>query len=543
MPSHRAAFAALVLGGASLSLGCSGAPPGEDVAASGAALTGNDMTAYDFFVGKGLTNFQAAGIVGNLDQESGMDPTIAQYGGGPGRGIAQWSAGGRWDTDAGDNVEWYAAKEGESATSLTLQLEFIWYELTTFSGYGLAALRASTNLSDATIAFETDFEGCGQCDQAQRISYAQTALNAYGNTPPPIPAPRGYLDTATCATVGGWTELEATPSDTLFADVYYNGAAGSSAATGIRLTAGNHRAALCTAISSCDHGFSMTTPRGIMDGAAHSIYAYGINPTAGGSNTLLSDAPKSVACTAPTIAAGSVKRHVTSPTILTDWRFDTFLDMAPYDTAAVAAVADGVDLGQAPDVVQASGDPAVYVVDGIYRRHIINPASFAAWRLTSADVKSITASALAALTDGPDWSSTPLLIKDPTAAAVYMLDVPFPAPAAPDAGVDDAGSAEGDAGAPIVFVDGGVEGDGGVIHVPVPIGDAGHAGKPHSEDAGGTDDDASDVDGGADVTGAGSVGGCEVAHGASSEGAAWLFLSAIGFVATTRRRRTQSSAG
>ena len=43
---------------------------------------------------------QAAGIIGNLDQESGMDPTISQYDGGPGRGIAQWSTGGRWDTDA-----------------------------------------------------------------------------------------------------------------------------------------------------------------------------------------------------------------------------------------------------------------------------------------------------------------------------------------------------------------------------------------------------------------------------------------------------------
>ncbi len=62
--------------------------------------TASDQIAFDYFVGKGLTDVQAAGIVGNLDQESGMSPTIAQYGGGPGRGIAQWSVGGRWDTDA-----------------------------------------------------------------------------------------------------------------------------------------------------------------------------------------------------------------------------------------------------------------------------------------------------------------------------------------------------------------------------------------------------------------------------------------------------------
>ncbi len=160
-------------------LGC-GASASEPVGQSEAALTANDKTAFDYFVGKGLTNFQAAGIVGNLDQESNMDPTAVQSGG-PGRGIAQWSAGGRWDTDSNDNVLWYATKQGEASSSLQLQLEFIWYELQTFSGYGLTALKATTNVTDATIAFETDFEGCGTCNQSQRIAYAQAALTAYGS--------------------------------------------------------------------------------------------------------------------------------------------------------------------------------------------------------------------------------------------------------------------------------------------------------------------------------------------------------------------------
>jgi len=64
----------------------------------------NEKTAFDYFVNRGMTKIRAAGIIGNLDQESGMDPTIQQYGGGPGRGIAQWSTGGRWDTYASDNV-------------------------------------------------------------------------------------------------------------------------------------------------------------------------------------------------------------------------------------------------------------------------------------------------------------------------------------------------------------------------------------------------------------------------------------------------------
>jgi hypothetical protein len=142
----------------------------------------NDKTVCDYFVGKGLTSFQAAGIVGNLDQESGASPTAVQ-GGGPGRGIAQWSAGGRWDTDSNDNAVAYASQHGQSVWALQLQLDFIWYELTTFSGYGLSALKGSSNITDATIAFQTDFEGCGTCLQSQRIAYAQAILPQCGSPP------------------------------------------------------------------------------------------------------------------------------------------------------------------------------------------------------------------------------------------------------------------------------------------------------------------------------------------------------------------------
>jgi hypothetical protein len=138
----------------------------------------NDKAAFDFFVGKGLTNFQAAGIVGNLDQESGVDPTIAQYGGGPGRGIAQWSVGGRWDTGT-DSVAHYANQQGQSIYSLNLQLEFIWWELTQV-GYGYSQLRATTNVTDATLVFMSDYEICGTCASAQRIAYANDVLDAYG---------------------------------------------------------------------------------------------------------------------------------------------------------------------------------------------------------------------------------------------------------------------------------------------------------------------------------------------------------------------------
>jgi hypothetical protein len=152
----------------------------ERVEESASALTANDKLAFDYFLVKGLTPVQAAGIVGNLDQESNMNPGAVQPGG-PGRGIAQWSVGGRWNADPGDNAVAYASSHGKSVTSLGLQLDFIWFELTTFSGYGLSALKKSTTTSAATLAFMTDFEACGTCLSSQRIAYAQAALAAYGN--------------------------------------------------------------------------------------------------------------------------------------------------------------------------------------------------------------------------------------------------------------------------------------------------------------------------------------------------------------------------
>ena len=85
-------------------VGASSSPP------SSSMCTGNNGTAYDFFVSKGLTDTESAAIVGNLVQESSVNPASVQEGGGPGRGIAQWSVKGRWDTDSNDNVEAYATK-------------------------------------------------------------------------------------------------------------------------------------------------------------------------------------------------------------------------------------------------------------------------------------------------------------------------------------------------------------------------------------------------------------------------------------------------
>ncbi|HTR49945.1 MAG TPA: phage tail tip lysozyme [Kofleriaceae bacterium] len=153
--------------------------PPQPPPVSEAAQQNNTKTAFNFFVSKGLTKDQSAGIVGNLMQESSVSPTAVEYGGGPGRGIAQWSVGGRWDTSHDDNVTWYASQHGLNRWALTTQLDFIWFELTS-DGYGYSSLKAATTVSAATIAFEDKYEICGECDQSKRISYAEQVLADYG---------------------------------------------------------------------------------------------------------------------------------------------------------------------------------------------------------------------------------------------------------------------------------------------------------------------------------------------------------------------------
>ena len=152
-------------------------PPGSE-----AALTNNERTAFNYFVSKGLTATQSAGVIGNLMQESSVIPTAVEYGGGPGRGIAQWGVGGRWDTQSGDNVKAYAAARGLNRWALQTQLDFTWWELTNISSYGLASLKSATTITAAVTAFQDKFEKCGTCAKAKRITYAQQALANYGGS-------------------------------------------------------------------------------------------------------------------------------------------------------------------------------------------------------------------------------------------------------------------------------------------------------------------------------------------------------------------------
>lgn len=145
----------------------------------------NDKAVYTFFVKKGLTSYQAAGVVGNLDVESQDNPMAKELGKCHpcGMGIAQWT-GARWNKTPMDNLVWYASTlpHQPSALRLSPQLDFIWYELTKYPKYGFSLLKKAPNVTDATKAFERLFErpDPSLSHEITRIAYAEVNLAAYG---------------------------------------------------------------------------------------------------------------------------------------------------------------------------------------------------------------------------------------------------------------------------------------------------------------------------------------------------------------------------
>jgi len=157
----------------------------------------NALAAFDYFVGKGLTSSQAAGIVGNLQVESYLnpqndvpDPTKTNPSA-RGRGIASWGPP-RWQ-----NLIAFAG--GRDPWALHTQLDFLWSELQS-GGYGLQELRATETPEDATITFQNLFEhpDPARAHTDRRITYANNVLDCMSVKPPLIRSKAGVV----AATIG-----------------------------------------------------------------------------------------------------------------------------------------------------------------------------------------------------------------------------------------------------------------------------------------------------------------------------------------------------
>lgn len=130
-------------------------------------------TAMEYFQSTGKTKEQAAGIVGNLDHESGFN-TSASGDNGTAFGIAQWR-GERLDA-----LKAYAASQGKPITDLQTQLQFVDKELNSTEGKAHEKLLAAKSTDEAAKAF-IDYErpqGFGTANPhglSNRIGLARSA--------------------------------------------------------------------------------------------------------------------------------------------------------------------------------------------------------------------------------------------------------------------------------------------------------------------------------------------------------------------------------
>jgi hypothetical protein len=153
----------------------------------------NAAIAFDYFVGKGLTPFQAAGIVGNLQWESSLNPRNdvpdprKDDPSAHGKGIASWGPP-RWRdllAFAGNRDPW----------ALDTQLDFLWHEL---PNHGLQQLRASATPEDATVVFQNLFEHPDPplAHTSERIRLANDALDCLSVRPPSTAKRAGLIAAA-----------------------------------------------------------------------------------------------------------------------------------------------------------------------------------------------------------------------------------------------------------------------------------------------------------------------------------------------------------
>ena len=125
-------------------------------------------------VNGGLTKTAAIGVVANLKAESNLDPGIKQIGGGPGRGLAQWEKGGRYDTDP-INLNKFATKKGTNWADLDTQIDFILYEMDKHPEYRKVKdqLNKTDSVEKATLIFLKKYEKAGTPHTDKRLKYAK----------------------------------------------------------------------------------------------------------------------------------------------------------------------------------------------------------------------------------------------------------------------------------------------------------------------------------------------------------------------------------
>ena len=112
----------------------------------------NEQQAYQYLIAQGYPPVAAAGIVGNLVQESGVNPTVNPGDSGTAHGIAQWR-GDRWS-----GLQDYAKQNRGSVNDLNTQLGYLDYELRNRYGDTYQKMMSARTPGDAAGAFALEYE-------------------------------------------------------------------------------------------------------------------------------------------------------------------------------------------------------------------------------------------------------------------------------------------------------------------------------------------------------------------------------------------------
>ena len=176
-----------------------------------AQTTDTAKTIWDFLTGKGLNAFAVAGIMGNLNAESALNPKNLQqtyekklgytdasyteavdkgtYGNfvkdSAGYGLAQWTYWSRKQA-----LLEYAQSVKKSIGDLGMQLEFLWKEL---QGYKtvMSVLKSATSVKQASDIILTGYEkpaNQGDSVKATRAKYGQAYYDKYAGKTSTAPA-------------------------------------------------------------------------------------------------------------------------------------------------------------------------------------------------------------------------------------------------------------------------------------------------------------------------------------------------------------------
>lgn len=172
---------------------------------SSPSTTDTAKTIWDFLIGKGLNAYAVAGIMGNLQAESALNPqnlqntyekklgytdntyTQAVDNGtytnfvkdSAGYGLAQWTYWSRKQA-----LLQYAQSAKKSIGDLAMQLEFLWKELQGYTSV-MKTLKSATSVRQASDAILTGYEkpaNQGESVKTKRAGYGQTFYDKYAST-------------------------------------------------------------------------------------------------------------------------------------------------------------------------------------------------------------------------------------------------------------------------------------------------------------------------------------------------------------------------